>query len=227
MSLTFIPGFMLDDDLWCDLAPLMANLGPFDFADYSDATSFEDAARRILRHSPERFALIGFSMGGYLAREIARQAPDRVTHLVLMATSARADTPERAAQKQIALRLAKGGFRGVSRRSIAASLAPARQSDDALIERIHDMSLRLGGTAFRNQLSFPRTGDLDRLARISCPTLVIAGTQDRIRSVQESEELVAGIPNAEFAVIDAGHMLPIEAPQQLAAVLRDFLGRET
>nr|WP_246449365.1 alpha/beta hydrolase [Paracoccus amoyensis] len=221
----FIPGFMLDDDLWRDLAPLLHGLGPFDFADYSNATSFEDAAARIIAAAPDRFALIGFSMGGYVAREIALQAGDRVSHLVLIATSARGDTPERAAQKQMAYRLAKDSFRGVSRRSIAASLAPERQSDTALIERIHDMSLRLGRTAFRNQLSFPRTGDIARLPDIHCPTLVIAGTKDQVRSIAESQELVAGIPNAEFATLDAGHMLPIEAAEPLAALLRDFLSR--
>lgn len=225
MTVIFIPGFMLDDDLWRDLAPLMADLGPLDFADYSNASSFEDAAMRIIADAPDRFALIGFSMGGYVARDIARQAGDRVSHLVLMATSARGDTPERAAQKQIAYRLAKDNFRGVSRRSIAASLAPQRENDSVLIQRIHEMSLRLGQSAFRNQLSFPRHGDIAQLPDIHCPTLVIAGAQDRVRSIEESRELVAGIPNAELAAIDAGHMLPLEAAQQVAAMIRDFLSR--
>lgn len=225
MTLIFIPGFMLDDHLWGDLAPLIGDSGPLDFADYSKATSFEDAAARILAAAPDRFALIGFSMGGYVAREIARQEGDRVSHLILVATSARGDTAERAAQKQIAYCLAKDNFRGVSRRSIAASLAPQRENDAALIERIHQMSLRLGQDAFRNQLSFPRQGDIAQLPDIHCPTLVIAGTQDRVRSVAESRELVAGIPNADFATIDAGHMLPLEAPQQVASLIRDFLSR--
>jgi len=224
MALTLVPGFMLDRDLWTDVAPALGRFGPLIHADPARATTIAGMARDTLQAAPARFGVIGFSMGGYVAREMARGAPDRVSRLVLIATSARGDSELQARRRAVASTADTSAFRGIARRSIAQSLAPEREEDEALIGRIHAMSLRLGGETFRWQAMFRREGDLDRLSSITCPTLVVAGDRDRLRSIEEAEEMAAGIPGARLEILPSGHMIPMEAPGPLAELLADFLG---
>ena len=225
MAIVLIPGFMLDRDLWSDIAPALEAFGRLFHADPGAGQSIEDMARLTLEVAPRNFVLIGFSMGGYVARQIVRLAPERVSRLVLIATSSRGDSELQARRKSQAVDTAPETYGGVSRRSIRQSLAPAREHDEALIERIHAMSVRLGGETFHRQAAFHRDGDTDRLADIACPTLIVAGRQDRLRSLDEAGELHAGISGSQLVVLDAWHMIPLEAPGELAGVLLDFLGR--
>lgn len=218
----FIPGFMLDRDLWAEVEPLLTDLGPPIHPDLSEATSIADMAHRILASAPEQFTLIGFSMGGYVAREVARLAPGRVDHLILIATSSRADTEEQRKAKAVgAVRLDL--FRGLGRSAIRRSLGPEFQEHDALIERIRQMSLRLGGYVYQRQVGLRRDGDAARLTEITCPTLIVAGRFDRLRSRAETEELRDGIPGARLVTVSAGHMIPVETPRELARIIRAFI----
>ncbi|MFV0302523.1 MAG: alpha/beta fold hydrolase [Paracoccus sp. (in: a-proteobacteria)] len=224
MTLVLVPGFMLDDDLWTDMRPGLDRLGPILHADTSRADAIDEMAARTLRTAPGRFDLLGFSMGGYIARAMQRAAPDRVRRLVLVATSARGESAFDAQRKALVARTDPALFGGLSRRSIRLSLAPDRENDTALVERIHAMSLRLGGETFRRQSLLRRDGDLQRLAAIDCPTLIVAGERDRLRSVDESREMKAAIPNANLLVLNSGHMIPMEAPADLLSALTAFLG---
>jgi len=223
MALTLVPGFMLDRDLWTDIAPTLERFGPLTHADPARATTIAGMARDTLDAAPARFGLIGFSMGGYVAREMARVAPGRVSRLVLIATSARGDNEIQARRRAVASSADPSAFRGIARRSIAQSLAPEREGDEALIGRIHAMSARLGGETFRRQAMFRREGDMALLSAITCPTLVIAGDRDRLRSIAEAEEMASAIPGARLEILPSGHMIPMEAPGPLSDLLADFL----
>lgn len=227
MSILLIPGYMADDTLWDDVRPALARFGPIMHADLRHDASIEAMAVRALADAPASFILVGFSMGGYVAREIARLAPERVRALVLIATSTRPDTPSlRQSRGTVGKAAASVSFSGLSKTAIATSLHPKQAGNEALIERVRAMGVRLGGEVFRRQSSIVRAGDLARLQAIRCPTLVIAAGQDRLRSREESEELHAGIAGAEMAIIeDSGHMIPIEAPQALLAVVLPWLDR--
>jgi len=224
MTVVLVPGFMLDRDLWSDVAPALDPFGPLIHSDPAAGSSITEMARLTLQQAPGSFVLIGFSMGGYVARDIVRIAPERVSCLVLIATSSRGDSASQARRKSQAADTMPTRFGGVSRRSIRQSLARAREHDDALIERIHAMSVRLGGETFQRQASLSRDGDTDRLADIRCPTLIVAGRQDRLRSLDEAEELHHGISQSKLVVLEVGHMIPLEAPGELASVLKSFIG---
>ncbi|MFE3837724.1 alpha/beta fold hydrolase [Pseudogemmobacter sonorensis] len=90
-------------------------------------------------------------------------------------------------------------------------MAPEREGDAAIVERIHAMSLRLGGQVFRNQAVLRRDGDLQKLPAIDCPTLIVAGARDRLRSLEEASEMMEAIPNAKMEIIETGQMIHIEA----------------
>ena len=102
MSLVLLPGFMLDAGLWDDMAPLLAPLGPIHHGDLFQDETLDGMAARVLAAAPDRFVLVGFSMGGFVARQIARMAPERVRALVLVATSARGDSASQQARRRAA-----------------------------------------------------------------------------------------------------------------------------
>lgn len=227
MPLLLIPGFMLDADLWRDVVDDLEPFGPIVHADLSRGTSVAEMARQALSDAPASFIAIGFSMGGYVAREIVRMAPDRVAALVLIATSARGDSAIQARRKTAAAaQAAASGFSGLSRSAVASSLHSDHAGDDTLIERIQAMGTRLGGETFHRQSMLSRESDLDRLDDIGCPTLVIAGGQDKLRSLTEANELHHGIPGSDLAIIDGtGHMVPMEAPDRVMDVIADWFRR--
>jgi pimeloyl-ACP methyl ester carboxylesterase len=227
MSLLLVPGFMADETLWRDLEAPLAPFAPLHHADLRHDSSIEAMARRALESAPPSFLLVGFSMGGYVARDIARLAPERVRALVLIATSTRPDTPAMRQRKGAIGKAAPSvAFSGLSRTAVATSLHPKDRDNDPLIERVRAMGMRLGGEVFRRQSMLERPGDLARLNEIRCPTLVVAAGQDQLRSLEEARELQAGIPGATLEVIeDTGHMIPIEAPARLAAVIVPWLAR--
>lgn len=225
MTILLVPGYMADDTLWDDLRAPLAPFGPLVHADLRHDASLEAMAARVLRDAPPSFILVGFSMGGYVAREIVRQAPERVEALALIASSTRPDTDAvRQGKRSVARSAPSVSFAGLSRTAIATSLNLKNAGDESLIERVRQMGVRLGAEAFRNQSMVERPGDLHLLDQIRCPTLIVAAGHDRLRSLEESQELHAGIAGSTFAVIDdSGHMIPIEAPQALADVLVPWL----
>ena len=144
---------------------------------------------------------------------------------MLVATSTRPDTPAMRQRKGAVGHAAPSvAFSGLSRIAVASSLHPKDKHNEAMIERVRAMGVRLGGEVFRRQSVLERPGDIDRLDQIRCPTLVVAAAQDQLRSLEEARELQAGIPDATLAVIeDSGHMIPIEAPQRLLEVIVPWL----
>jgi len=220
-----VPGFMTDGDLWRDMADDLAAIGPIVYADLGDGDTIEAMARHAASSCPSPCVLVGFSMGGYIAREMVRLVPDKVAALVLIATSARADTPQQTQRKANASRtVSASSYRGLSTPAIKASLASRHANDQPLIARVQAMGLRLGYDEFIRQSTLARPGDLDRLGDIHCPTLVIATTEDQLRTLDEAKELRDGIPGSTLQVIEnSGHMVPLEQPGPLAASMTSWL----
>ncbi|MGO4623083.1 alpha/beta fold hydrolase [Ensifer sp. 2YAB10] len=228
MATILVPGFMLDADLWRDVAPALSDFGPVSYADLSQDSSIAAMARRALAEAPPKFVLVGFSMGGYVAREIVRQAAGRVSALVLVATSARGDSNVEFQRKAaISGQTGSAVFKGLSRVAVASSLHPDNADRADIVERIQAAGQRLGGDVFRRQSLIDRRDERDDLKTINCPTLVIAGEQDRLRSRAEALELHEGIAGSSLEVIEnTGHMVPMEAPQRLATIMGEWLDRQ-
>jgi pimeloyl-ACP methyl ester carboxylesterase len=225
MNLVLVPGFMLDQALWDDLLPFLPPALQIHFADLTTGETIDAMARAILAKAPPIFIVLGFSMGGYVAREMARLAPERVTGIILVATSARPDQPGMVKSRVRAARqMMTGAFHGLARGAIRASLHADRAHDTVLIERVRSMGERLGIDVFMCQSEVVRAGDLAALNRITCPALVIAADGDQLRTVDEVRELADGIPGAHFAVIKhAGHMAPLEAPAILGSLITNWI----
>nr|WP_305824050.1 alpha/beta fold hydrolase [Massilia brevitalea] len=214
---------MLDETLWDEVVPLLQWQAPVHRLPLGPGTTTDEIARSIARAALERFVLIGFSLGGYIARKVAELFPDRVVALVLVASSLESDTPERAKAKQDAIRaLDPSTFRGLSMGSIAQSLHPDRRGDRELLTRVREMGHRLGYEALVVQSGLQRNGIA--AASLQCPTLVIGADQDALRSVAETRELAGTIPGARLEMIrHSGHMLPLEQPHALTTTIKAWL----
>jgi pimeloyl-ACP methyl ester carboxylesterase len=223
--LVLCPGFMNDRGLWTRMESGLADLSRCHFADLGQDASLADIARRVLADAPAKFVLIGFSMGGYVAREVVEQAPLRVAGLVLMNTSARPYGANKVARNRGIIDVTKErGFRGLSQTALRNTLHPDRRHDDSLLQVMRDMALRMGETAFLRQLALERRDGRPNLKDIECPTLVVWSRQDRLRSLDEARELTSGIANARLAIIEnCGHMTPLEQPDELLQILRNWL----
>jgi pimeloyl-ACP methyl ester carboxylesterase len=197
-------------------------------ADTARDDSMAAIARRVLAAAPPRFALAGISMGGYVAFEILRQAPERVERLALIATTARPDTPEQSEKRTRAIELAaSGGFPRIAAGTPAQLLSAPHRDDPALAGLVEEMALAVGADAFIRQQRaiLGRPDSRPDLAAIACPTLVLVGADDPLGSPERATEMAEAIRDARLAIIsDCGHLTPIERPDETTAHLKSWLG---
>lgn len=225
LDIVLVPGFMADETLWADMDMALREVGlPINVA-LTDGDTIQEMATHILDSTPPRFILIGFSLGGYIARQMLRIAPERVTALILIASSLRPDTVEQRRSKISAVQaMSSASFGGLSRAAIRLSLHPLQATNTALLDRIRMMGIRLGKDVFVRQSMLQREDDREWLGDINCPTLVIGADEDQLRSLNETKELYHAIPNAELKIIsNSGHMIPIEQPQVLAETIISWI----
>ena len=227
IPLLLVPGLLCSAALWRPQMAALSDVAHSVIGDTTQDDSFSAMARRILAAAPSRFALAGLSMGGYIAQEIMRQAPERVTHLALLDTSARSDSPEQHARRLGLIELAeKGEFKGVTPRLLPLFIHPARLEDEPLTHTVMEMAETVGKDAFLRQQKaiMGRPDGRADLRRIACPTLVLCGRQDVLTPVELHEEIASLVPGARFTVIeDCGHLSTLEKPRSVATAFRQWL----
>jgi pimeloyl-ACP methyl ester carboxylesterase len=225
--LILLPGQLCDAALWAPQLTALAGVADMDVADLTQPDSVAAMAERVLATAPDRFAVCGLSLGGYVAFEIVRRAPDRVTGLALMNTSARSDTPDSTARRDRSVRAARiGAFKGVTPRFLPGILHPRHAADPAIATVVLAMTERVGRIAFERQQAAAagRPDCRPWLGAIRCPTLVVGGAQDRVTPPDLQREIAAGIPGARLEILDqCGHLAPLEQPEAVNALMRDWL----
>jgi pimeloyl-ACP methyl ester carboxylesterase len=228
LPLILLPGLTDDESIWRHQLEHLADVAACTALPITQHDRVGALAEAVLASAPARFALAGFSLGGYVSLEIMRRAPERVVRLALLATGARADTEERRSERHVHIALASDpvAFEKLLRDDLAFVIHPDRLQDETLTGQIISTALRVGPQAFVRQhlAAMHRPPSLADLRRITCPTLILCGRQDRATPVELSEELAAEIPNSRFVLIeDCGHYLSLERPQAVTALLREWL----
>jgi pimeloyl-ACP methyl ester carboxylesterase len=187
-----------------------------------------EMARVVLDAAPERFALAGLSMGGYVALEVMRVDPECVARLALLDTSARADTPEQTATRRGLIELSqRGGFDEVPRKLLPNIVHSDRLDDEGLTSIVFAMAEYLGPEAFvrQEEAMIGRPDSCGDLPGIACPTLVLCGREDALTPMHLHEEMAGLIPGSWLRVIDeCGHLSALERPEGVTAALREWLG---
>jgi pimeloyl-ACP methyl ester carboxylesterase len=225
--LLFLPGLLCDRALWECQVRHLADLVDSRVVDLTREDSVGALAQAVLAGAPPRFALAGLSMGGYVAFEMLRQAPERVVRLALVDTTARPDTPEQVSRRRGLIGIARAGrFRGVTPRLLPLLIHPDRQSDTALTASVMAMAERVGQEAFVRQQTaiMGRPDSRPGLPAIGCPTLVIGGREDALTPPERLAEIAGAIPGARHVIIEeCGHLPPLERPHAVSALLRHWL----
>jgi len=189
-------------------------------------TDIGAAAQRILRQVPDRFILGGISMGGYIAFEILRQAPERVAGVILMDTNARSDSP--AAQenrKKMIEKVKKEGIEAVIEAALLDILLPVNRENDIIRHILVHMANTIGAKKYINQqtLIMNRPDSTNLLPKISCPTLIMGGDQDILSPPKTMDNIAAQIPESTHIIIEnSGHLPPIENPAAVTSAWRLF-----
>jgi pimeloyl-ACP methyl ester carboxylesterase len=227
MPILLVPGLVCSSRIFAPLIPALWRLGPVTVANHIRDDTMGAIARRILAEAPPRFALAGHSMGGYIAFEIIRQAPERVAKLALMSTQARPDTPEASIRRRGMIGRAQAGeFRAVLDELFPLFVHPSRANDASLRQLVHDMGDDVGPEAFIRQLEavIGRADSRPTLAQITCPTLVLTSDHDNTVPNPLSTEIAEGIHGAKLVMLkDCGHMVQVEQPQATADALVEWL----
>jgi pimeloyl-ACP methyl ester carboxylesterase len=227
MPILLVPGLGGSPRIYAPVMPALWRFGPVMVANHIRDDSMGAIARRILKEAPPRFALAGHSMGGYIAFEIMRQAPERVTRLALINTQARPDTPEASARRrgQIA-RAYAGQYHDVMDELFPGFVHPSRRDDATLRKLVHDMGDDIGAEAFVRQQTavIGRADSRPTLSAIRCPTLVLTGDQDNTIPNSLSVEMADAIEGAALTIIpDCGHLPQVEQPQATADALLSWI----
>ncbi len=194
-------------------------------ADLSRADNFPAMATAILADAPDQFALAGLSMGGILAFEIWRQAPERVTHLAVMDTNPYLDSAaKRSLRMQQIEDVLSGGLRALAVDSLKPLyLAKKNQNNESLLNTILDMALDLGPDVFARQSTalINRSDSVPTLPTVTCPATVVCGREDMLCPVANHEFMASEIPNATLTVIDnCGHLATMEQSGVVNEALR-------
>ncbi len=226
--LVFMAGFLADARLY---GPQLTELGLERTVIHVPLVgdSVEDMAGHALQSLPARFALTGHSLGGMVAMEILRTAPDRVTRIALMDTNAQAETPSAAAAREARIVGAKAGRLA---ESLAEELRPDGLADspdrDDIYRLWFQMGLDQGAENFvRQSRAMQRRPDQQpHLRRARLPALLLCGAEDRITPPRRHEFVAALMLRADLALIEgAGHVPMLERPDLVTAALREWLAR--
>ncbi len=226
-DLVLLPGLLNDSRLWSAQVAALAPLARCMVADLTLDDTLAAMAERVLAAAPPRFALAGLSMGGYVALDILRRAPERVERLALVDTTARPDTPEQSQRRRDAVALAHaGGFDRIMPTMLPLLVHP----DHLALERVgglaKDMARAVGPDGFARQQNavMHRPDARPGLPRIPCPTLVLVGADDAVTPLDRAEEMAELIPQSRLEVVEkCGHLSPLEQPDAVSAAMAAWL----
>ncbi len=226
-TLVLIHGLFDDPGMWEPQIRHLSRYARVVAPEILEQETVEQAARDVLASVDGPLAVVGFSMGGYVLFEMQRQAPERISRICLLDTSARPDLPEKTEERHRVIAIAESGkYEAFVRDIVPNALHVSRANDAGLIDTLVEMALRIGPDAFCRQqrIIMNRPDSRGDLAGIACPALVICGREDVVTPLELSEEMAAGIPGAHLAVIEeCNHYASMERPWAVSFLLQQWL----
>ena len=227
-----IPGLLCDEYVWRAQVAALDGVADVVVADGGDHDDLADMARAALRlidaSADDQVHVLGHSMGGRVALEVWRLAPDRVRSLVLLDTGVHAVAPDEPERRQAMLDLAAEGMDALADAWLPQMVHPDRRDDDALMTQLREMVGRSDEVRHARQIAalLGRPDATPLLGTVTVPTLVVVGRDDEWSPVAQHEDIVRQIPGAVLEVVDdAGHFVTVEQPDAVSALLVDWVTR--
>lgn len=228
-QVVFIPGLLLTKDLFdAQIADIPAGLA-YHIADTTGCDSITAMAKRVLAQTTSDIVVIGLSMGGYVALEIARLAASRVKGIALLSTNAAGDSKARGAQRREMMELSKlGKFKGVTSRLLPRLLSGTARQNPEIVARVQAMAVKIGRDNFLLQQSaiMNRRDQRPHLLHLQMPALVACGLDDVMTPPEQSKDMAELLPDVELQLFEGvGHLSALEAPALVNAALRRLYAR--
>ena len=233
MHLILVPGLMCDQTAWQPVLPGLSSFASCHVVDHGEADSLVQMAQQLLADAPKQFAIAGHSMGGRVALEVLRLAPERVTHVGLFDTGHLPKPAGAAGDEEVRKRMAllnvaqTQGVRTMAREWVKGMVAPRRLDDAALIHSILDMFERKNADIFERQLRalIERPDATSVLQHTTQPTLLLCGEQDAWSPPAQHEAMAHCMPQrpAVVSIPDCGHMAMQEQPEAVLQAMRAWL----
>ncbi|WP_305986047.1 alpha/beta fold hydrolase [Roseibium sp. MMSF_3544] len=225
--LVLLPGMMCDARLYRPQIAALSGRIAIHLAPITEHDTVEALAEGILKNAPSRFAMAGLSMGGIVAMEVYRQAPDRVERLALLDTNPRAELDEVKQRREPQIeKVRAGGLHDVMRDELKPNYlanGPLRQD---VLDTCMKMALDLGADVFERQSRAlqKRPDQQETLKSVNVPTLILMGREDRLCPVDRHELMQSLIEGSTFEIIEgAGHLPTLEQPDAVNAAFKTWL----
>ncbi|MBD1546652.1 alpha/beta fold hydrolase [Roseibium aggregatum] len=227
-TLVLVPGLLSDDIVWQPLADAVADRMPVYQADLNGGNSISGMARDLLDKVPGDLIVVGHSMGGRVAMEMAHLAPERIKGLVLANTGHGPKREGEDVKRQAMIDLGNESMEKLADQWLPPMVDERRVGDADLMNKLRAMVLRANAEIHEGHIRalVGRPNATAYLTDIDCPILLLVGRQDRWSPIAQHEEIKAATKNSELAVIeDAGHFAPVERPEDVVKAVTDWLGR--
>lgn len=221
-----LPGLLCDETVWRDQIRALSGIAECRVPDFRGMNSFRNMALKVLKDAPERFSVIGHSMGGRVAMELMHLAPEKIDKFVLMDLGVHpVQTGETVERMELVHLGEEKGMEALADAWIPPMIAPHRRDDAALVEAIRAMVLRSTPADYRSHIeaALSREDQGVYLPLITHKVLLVCGELDEWSPVSQHEEIFKGLRDAELAVIPgAGHMVTMEKPDAVNRILLDW-----
>jgi pimeloyl-ACP methyl ester carboxylesterase len=229
-TVILVPGLLCDADVWTDQIAALSPLYEVIVPDLTRHDSLQGMAAHVLDGAPERFSIIGHSMGGRVTLEVFRLAPDRVARIGLLDTGVHPAPPEELPKRQAMLDISAGqGMTALADAWLPPMVRPGLlDTDPALRTKLYAMIERMTPAIHRQQITalINRPDATPLLSQITCPALVGVGELDQWSPPEQHVPIAEAIAGAAMVVFEgAGHMAPMEAPDAVNAALLEWMAR--
>jgi pimeloyl-ACP methyl ester carboxylesterase len=225
--LLLLSGLLCDRTIWADIPDRLADAADVSVISFGGFSSLAGMAEHVLRTAPERFAVAGHSMGGRVALEVVRSAPQRVSGLALLNTAVHTVRDGEPQSRGRLLRLAyEHGMSALAAEWLPPMMASGVARTAQLMPNLTAMIERSTPDSYAGQINalLNRPDVLSVLPTIGVPTLLLSGSEDTWSPVSQHESMRRRIPHATlFEIHGAGHMAPFERPDAVAVALREWL----
>lgn len=226
-QLILVPGSLCDERVWQHQAAALVDVADISIPCLHGHDSLVDMARAILRDAPMRFALCGFSMGGRVALEVLRLAPERITRLALLDASVHPVAEGEADRRQPQIDMAREqGMAALARWWNPRITPPARHGDKTFMGLLEAMATTFSAEDYQKEVIalLHRSDPRDLLADITVPTLILAGADDPLSTPERNRAMAEAIPNARLVLVEeAWHFPMLEKPEAVTVALRQWL----
>lgn len=227
MQIVLIPGLMNDGWVWRHQIGALSRIAPLMIARTDGCGTLQQMAERIVSGTVGPLAVVGHSMGGRVALEVAALAPERIAKLVLLDSGAHGPSEhERDGRMKLVETARQEGMAAVARDWLPPMIGAANRRNQGLVHGITEMLERCTPETFalQQQALLTRPDRTGLFASLTCPVLAVTGSEDEWAPVAQHEAIAQAAPQGHLKVVEgAGHMLPVEAPEAVTRILAEFL----